>query len=140
MPQKKTNDQDPADWFAFADERLRGVDALFKSEGVTALGVEALQEGTERYLKGYLIAKGWTLVRTHDLERLIKEAAQFNRAFGKYESFAVELTEEFFAQHYPGGDLTAFGQNYEQLRKQAGEVVELIRTSLPKYFTNKQNS
>jgi HEPN domain-containing protein len=111
MLRKQTSDRDPTDWFAFAEERLRGVDVLEKSEGVTALGIEALQESIERYLKGFLVAKGWKLVKTHDLERLVREASQFDSRFQVFMPFAIELTEDFFAQHYPGDDTTNLGAN-----------------------------
>ncbi len=134
MLRKQTNDKNPADWFAFAEERLHAADVLWQHEGLTATGIEILQEAVERYLKGYLIAKGWTLVKTHDLERLLKEAAGFDPAFVKFTALAQELTEDFFAQHYPGEDTTLVGQNYETLRKQAGQLIELIQPGLPQYF------
>ena len=135
MLHRQTNDRDPADWFAFAEERLRGADVLRKSEGVTALGIEALQEATERYLKGFLIARGWVLIKTHDLERLIDEASKFDQRFAGFLAFAIELTEDFFGQHYPGGDMTAVGQNYDPLRQQAAEMITLVEQSLPQYFS-----
>ena len=109
MLRKQTSEKDPADWIAFGAERLQATDSLWQHEGLTAAGIELLQEAVERYLKGYLIAKGWSLVRTHDLERLLKEA-------------------------YPGEDLTDVGRNYDRLRRQAGEMVEVIRQALPQYF------
>jgi HEPN domain-containing protein len=138
MLRKKTSDRDPADWFAFGEERLRCVDVLWKSEGVTALGIEALQESIERYLKGFLIAKGWALVKTHDLERLFREASGFAPEFAKFLPFVIELTEDFFAQHYPGDDTTNIGNNYETLREQAGDVVSLIQQPLPAFFLSKK--
>jgi len=42
----------------FAEDRLRGADILHRAEGVTYLGVEALHEAVERYLKGYLVSRG----------------------------------------------------------------------------------
>jgi len=139
MLRKRTNDQDPADWFAFAKERLRSVEILSKDAGVTAAGIELLQEGIERYLKGYLIAKGWALVKTHDLERLVKEAGNFHQDFSKFLPFAIELTEDFFAQHYPGEDTTNVGNNFDSLRKQADHVVQLIERELPQFFTTPTN-
>ena len=134
MLRKQTSENDPQDWFAFAAERLRGADVLWQHEGLTATGIETLQEAVERYLKGYLIGKGWSLIKTHDLERLVKEAVTFDKNFEKFKPLAEELTEDFFAQHYPGDDTTEVGKNYEILRKDAGELVELIRKSLPHYF------
>jgi len=134
MLRKPTSEKNPADWFAFASERIHGADVLYKHEGVTGTGVEALQEGLERYLKGYLIARGWQLVKTHDLTLLNKEAKKFESAFAAFEAMTEELTEDFFAQHYPGEDTTSVGQNYATLREQASQMIALIEQSLPQYF------
>ena len=137
MLRRQTSEKNPADWFEFGAERLSAADILWEHEGLTAPGIEILQESVERYLKGYLIANGWTLVKTHDLGRLLKEAVNFDKAFEKFKTLAQELTEDFFAQHYPGEDLTDVGQNYENLRRQTGELVELIQKSLLQFFPNK---
>ena len=140
MLRKRTSEKDPADWFAFAAERLRAADVLWTHDGLTAAGIELLQEAVERFLKGFLIAKGWNLVKTHDLARLLKEAKKLDARFSRFESLTVDLTEDFFAQHYPGLDTTKVGENYETLRQQTGELVALIRDSLPKYFNPPPNS
>ncbi|MDB6022098.1 MAG: hypothetical protein JWQ04_1955 [Pedosphaera sp.] len=88
----------------------------------------------ERYLKGFLIAKGWKLARTHDLRLLLQEAQRHDAGFARFQAMSKELTEDFFAQHYPGGDWTDLGKNYESLRKQAGDLIELIRQNLPGHF------
>ncbi len=137
MLRKKTSEKSPSDWFAFADERLRAADILWRTEGLTASGIETLQEAAERFLKGYLIARGWELVKTHDLSRLIREAGKLDDRFKSFERFAADLTEDFFAQHYPGSDTTDLGDDYENLREQMGEMLELIRRSLPEYFPKK---
>jgi len=134
MLRRCTSETNPADWFALAAERLRGADVLWQEEGLTGLGIEGLHESVERYLKGYLIAKGWVLVKTHDLERLVREAAILDPAFARFLPLAIELTEDFFAQHYPGEDLTHAGQNYEGLRRQADDLVSVIRLGLPQCF------
>lgn len=134
LPRKQSSETDPADWFFAAADRLHVADGAWERDGLTLTGVELLQEAIERYIKGYLLANGWPLDRTHDLRKLLSEAMTFEPAFGGYTSFADELTDDFFAQHYPGGDWTNVGQNYEALRKQAGEIISLIKQSLPQYF------
>ena len=134
MLRKQTSENDPADWFEFGAERLHAADTLWKHEGLTAPGIELLQEAVERFLKGYLIAKGWTLIRTHDLERLLKEAISLDASFVKFKKLAEDLTEDFFAQHYPGEDTTNIGKNYDALRAEAGELIELIQRSLPSFL------
>jgi HEPN domain-containing protein len=134
LRRKQSSETDPADWFFSAADRLRVADWAWERDGLTLTGVELLQEAVERYLKGWLIARGWSLDRTHDLRKLISVAMTIDPAFNRFKSFADELTDDFFAQHYPGGDWTNVGQNYETLRKQAGEIVSLIEQSLPQYF------
>lgn len=135
LHRKQSSETDPADWFYVANERLRGADLFWANDGLTLVGIELLQEATERYLKGYLIAKGWSLARTHDLRTLVSEAAGMNPAFAQFKGLAADLTADFFAQHYPGGDWTNVGLNYETMRKQTAGMIELIQQSLPQYFS-----
>jgi HEPN domain-containing protein len=134
MLPKQTSDKNPADWFVLAQERIDAADTLWANDGLTMTGIECLQEGVERFLKGYLIAKGWRLVKTHDLERLVKEAIVFNEEFSKFEPFAMELTNDFFAQHYPGADMTNVGVNYEKMRTATAELISEIRNQIPNFF------
>ena len=124
----KTREDNPDDWFMLANERLRGTDALFKSEGVTLLGIEALHEAVERFLKGFLVARGHKLQRTHNLSALLDQAILHNTAFKRFADLADGLTDQFWAQHYPGGDLTGVGTDYPLLRSQAEELIALIET------------
>lgn len=134
MLRKQTSEKDPADWFAMGEERIQSADLLWKHEGLTLSGIEILQEGVERYLKGYLVAKGWRLVKTHDLERLVREAVQFESSFFRFYDLSEELTDDFFAQHYPGEDTTNVGANYEKMRAATGELIAEIKKLLPQYF------
>jgi HEPN domain-containing protein len=134
----KTDESNPADWFAFAAERLLAADVLSRHDGTSASSVEALQEAAERYLKGFLIAKGWALKRTHDLKVLVKDAAVFAPEFSRFLDLADRLTAEFFEQHYPGGDLTHVGENYPGMRAEISEVIALIQRTLPAYFPDAQ--
>jgi HEPN domain-containing protein len=126
----KTDERNPDDWFLFANERLASVDALWKQFGPSYSVVELLHEAVERFLKGYLVANGWSLERIHDLNRLVEAAMAFEPQFGGFAELAHSLTEQFWEQHYPGGDLTEVGSDYELLRQQAGEMIALIQASI----------
>jgi hypothetical protein len=41
---------------------------------------------------------------------------------------AQSLTEQFWAQHYPGDDLSEVGFDYPELRQMAGELIGLIES------------
>ena len=134
----RTDESNPAHWFAFAEERLRATDVLSRHEGMSATSVEILQEAVERFLKGYLIAKGWKLKRVHDLKVLVRDAADFDPDFALFLDFAERLTAEFFEQHYPGGDLTHVGDDYDSMREEAGRLARLIQRLLPEHFSQPQ--
>jgi hypothetical protein len=50
--------------------------------------------------------------------------------FQQFEDLCESLTEQFSAQHYPGGDLTDVGADYDELRRKVGELVQLISPSM----------
>ena len=124
----KTDEANPADWFWLAKERLESADALIESRGICLSAVELLQESVERYLKGYLISRGWKLERVHDLNRLLDLSMDHCTGFSLFIPLAQSLTEQFWAQHYPGDDLSEVGFDYPELRQQAGELIDLIET------------
>jgi len=134
MLRKQSSESDPADWFYLASDRLKAADVLWAAEGSTPTGLELLQEAAERYLKGYLVAKGWKLKKTHDLVVLLKDSIAYDSNFSQFRTLADDLTQEFFSQHYPGGDWTDLGADYETHRRELGQLVELIQQSLPQFF------
>lgn len=121
-----TDPQNPQHWILLAQERLEKADALFERFGSSYSGVELLQEAVERFLKGYLVSKGWRLIKTHNLPELVAEAASYDADFKRFLDFAASLTQQFWEQHYPGGDLTEVGSDYTYVRQQAGELFALI--------------
>lgn len=126
----KTDEDNPADWLRSARSRLHSADLLHPIEGVTEAVIELLQEASERFLKAYLIDSGWKLRKIHDLGALVAEAVNLDPRFSAFEDFADSLTDQFWAQHYPGGDLTEVGHDYPVLRKSLGEMVALIEAEL----------
>ena len=128
----KTDEANPQDWFLLAAERLQAADVLYAQSGSTFTGIEVLHEALERYLKGFLIANGWRLRKVHDLTLLNDEAKKFEPRFGTFDDLCESLTEQFWAQHYPGGDLSTVGSDYDMLRVQTGELVALIKTLISK--------
>jgi HEPN domain-containing protein len=127
----KTDETNPHDWFLLARERLAAADAVRQLCGAGSSAVELLQEAAERYLKGFLIGKGWPLQRIHNLSTLLDAAIQLDPRFKLYADLCEALTAQFWEQHYPGGDLTEVGADYDHLRQQLGEMLGLIPGAVP---------
>ena len=65
-----------------------------------------LAEALEKILKADLIANGWFLERTHDLQRLIDALAERDVDTAREaQGLAEALTETYTAERYPGFDL-----------------------------------
>ena len=126
----KTDENNPQDWLRLAHSRLHSSDLLYPIEGAGESVIELLQEATERFLKAYLIGCGWRLHKIHDLGALVAEAVNLDPRFSAFEDFADNLTDQFWAQHYPGGDLDEVGQDYPALRQSLGQLVALIEATL----------
>lgn len=92
--------------------------------------IELLQEASERFLKAYLLSRGWKLRKIHDLGALVAEAVEQDPRFAVFEDFADSLTDQFWAQHYPGGDLAEIGHDYPELRKSLEELIQLIESEI----------
>lgn len=126
----KTDENNPQDWLRSAHSRLHSSDLLYPIEGASESVIELLQEATERFLKAFLIGRGWQLHKIHDLGALVAEAVNLDPRFSAFEDFADNLTDQFWAQHYPGGDLDGVGQDYPELRHALGELVALIESAV----------
>ena len=126
----KTDENNPADWLRSAQVRLRSLDILHAAEGVTESVVELLQEAAERALKAYLLSQGWRLRKIHDLGALVADAVELDPRFAEFEDFADSLTDQFWAQHYPGGDIEDIGHDYPELRQSLAAMITLIDTAI----------
>jgi len=123
----KTREANPDDWMFLAKERLRAADLLQAAAGGGSLsGIELLQESVERFLKGWLVGRGWQLQKVHDLSHLLQACIDRDMRFEVFQNLADELTEQYWAQHYPGGDISSVGSNYVVMRNQVAALVALV--------------
>jgi HEPN domain-containing protein len=123
----RTDENNPEDWLKSARSRLASADRLYAEEGASEAAIELLQESTERFLKAYLIARGWQLRKIHDLGSLLAEAEKHDSGFGAFSDFADELTDQFWAMHYPGGELDDSPPDFAAMREQLARMVALIQ-------------
>ncbi len=121
----KTDENNPEDWLKSARSRLASADRLFAEEGASEAAIELLQESTERFLKAYLIARGWQLRKVHDLGSLLVEAEKHDPRLGAFADFADELTDQFWAMHYPGGELDDAPPDFAALREQLAKMLKI---------------
>jgi HEPN domain-containing protein len=89
------------DWLKKATEDLRRVPLRLK-EGDTEDAAFHLQQSIEKALKAFLLSKGWTLKKIHDLEALLDNTVKFEPSFEKFRSLAQKVTGYYLVERYPG--------------------------------------
>jgi HEPN domain-containing protein len=68
-----------------------------------------LHQAIEKYLKGFLLGKGWALKRTHDLTELLDEALVHAPELAEFDTVCIKITADYTEQRYPplaGSDIT----------------------------------
>lgn len=58
----------------------------------------------EKYLKGFLLAHGRSVVRTHDLQRLVQECSRIDADFQTLFQEAAHLNPYYIGARYPTGE------------------------------------
>ncbi|MBI4288720.1 MAG: HEPN domain-containing protein [Chloroflexi bacterium] len=84
MPEKPSPQGTPDQWFTVGGHDFQSAKLLFQQQGPADTITVLIQQAAEKYLKGYLLARGWKLQKTHDLEVLVAEAAKSMRLLGSF--------------------------------------------------------
>ena len=126
MP-RKTDASNPADWLWMASSDLDVVRlAVVQQIGFTACR-SRLAEVVEKTMKAELIRLGWSLERTHDLERLLDElVARKSDLILAIEPLCDALTDAYFTDRYPGFDLD--DPDWPALTQHVLAVAKLLET------------
>ena len=98
MPHKET--QYPADWLRIAEKDLQRVHRLLEIQDSEAAGFY-LQQAAEKFLKAFLLSKGWHLQRIHDLEPLLNAALPYDSSLEQYRLTLQKITGFYFVERYP---------------------------------------
>lgn len=90
----------PQDWFRKGEADIRTIEILLTQGGDPDIAASHLQQALEKYLKGYLLSKGWQLERIHDLSVLLDEAVKHKPELQKFRKFLEEVTAYYFQSRY----------------------------------------
>lgn len=124
MP-RRTDSNNPADWLYFAAADLEGLRELARREVAHVMCRSKLAEVVEKVFKAELIRLGWTLVKTHDLQKLAGElAALKSELMPGAKPLCDDLAEAYFSDRYPGFDLE--DPDWPKLRGQLEAVAQLL--------------
>ena len=91
----------PTDWFRKGDDDLRVADLLLRENEPLGIAAMLIQQGVEKYLKGYLLSTGWGLRHIHSLEELIRAATPHEARFASFLSACRKMNGYYIEGRYP---------------------------------------
>ena len=112
------------EWFDRAKHDIKAAKILFEEGEYTDSLSSLIQQAVEKYLKGFLIFKGWNLRKIHDIEELITEASRYVPSLKKYLDFSRKLTAYYMEDRYPPGPVTNYSE--EEIKQSIDEAEKLI--------------
>jgi HEPN domain-containing protein len=114
----------PQDWFRIGEKDLKRAEHLLCIDDPEGAGYH-LQQSVEKYLKGFLLYKGWKLKRIHDLEVLLNDALKYEKTLEKYRNLLQKVTGYYVIDRYPLASAPTLTP--EEVGESIAEAKELIQ-------------
>lgn len=128
----ETDSSLPNDWFAYGDLDLQAAEILLAQDGPLPIAAFHLQQAVEKYLKGFLLSRGWVLRRIHDLELLVQEAIAKDSDFQQFLALCQRITEYYVETRYPIGVRSPLQKDALEMELNAVRaLIWLIRQKTP---------
>ena len=93
----------PSEWLRIAEQDLRRVEVGLREDDPPMAGYY-LQQALEKFLKAFLISRGWRLRRIHNLNDLLEQAATYEAGFSTYAPLCKTVNPWYTADRYPMSD------------------------------------
>lgn len=88
------------DWLKIAEQDMERVGKRL-AEADSEDAAFRLQQAVEKFLKGFLLAHGWGLKRTHDVSALLTEAVRYDRRLERFRSLCRQIASYYIIERYP---------------------------------------
>ncbi|MBI3537909.1 MAG: HEPN domain-containing protein [Chloroflexi bacterium] len=98
MPPRESSN--PSDWLRVAEKDLDRVSRMLDDDDSEAAGFY-LQQSLEKFLKAFLLSKGWRLERIHDLEALLDAALKYDTSLETFRDACQKITGFYIVERYP---------------------------------------
>ncbi len=116
------------EWFERARRDFESAKLLYTQQGYYEEVVFLIHQAIEKYLKGYLIFRGWKLKKIHDIETLISESIKYNKSFLEFLDFGRKLTAFYYEDRYPPGPIPEISEGEaKEMVEKAEKIIELIK-------------
>jgi HEPN domain-containing protein len=112
------------EWFERGRHDVETAQLLYDERGHTDSIACHIQQGIEKYLKGYLVLHGKKPPRIHELDVLLNHIAAFDDAFDDFLDLCEKASRYYIDGRYPPGPAVEYG--YEEIKSDLDKAWELI--------------
>lgn len=88
-----------------------------------------LQQSVEKYLKGWLLDRGWRLRKTHEVDRLLDDATAHDPALQSFRALGERLSSYYLLERYPTPSPS--GPSEAQISSDLSEARQLVGLLFP---------
>lgn len=114
------------DWIKIAKKDWDRVERMLEDDDLEGAGF-FLQQSLEKYLKAFLVTKGWKLKKIHNLYTLLDEAIKYNSNLEVFRLLCERVSGYYFTERYP--PLSEEGLTREDIEKdlkQSKRFIEIL--------------
>ena len=113
----------PPAWREIARKDWRRMERMLDDEDAEASGY-FLQQSIEKYIKAFLLERGWRLRKIHELDALLDEAVKHHPDLESFRDLCERVSGYYFIERYPA--LVDTGLTCEDIEKDIEEAKELV--------------
>lgn len=122
-------------WLAKAMNDLKSARVLSAApEGPLDTAIYHCQQAAEKSVKAFLVSRGVTPEKTHDVRKLVVQASAFEPRFDDYIELAAVLTPYAWEFRYPGdlAETNPTREEFDEALKHAQAIYNFVVTLLPR--------
>lgn len=114
----------PDDWINVAKKDWHRM-AVLLADGDPDGAAFFLQQTLEKYLKAFLLEKGWKLRKIHELDTLLDFAIEFDAGLEEFRELCERVSGYYYTERYPlvvPSELTT--EDIEKDREEAEKLIQ----------------
>ena len=116
------------DWLPYARRDWSRARLLLREHDPEGAGLH-LQQAIEKYLKGWLLDRGWPLRKTHVLQDLLDDAVTYDVALTGFRPLCERVSGYYLVERYPVPAPSNVDE--QQVRRDVDEARTLILALFP---------
>lgn len=115
----------PPDWMKYARKDWRRIFAMLNDNDIEGAAF-FIQQALEKYLKAFMLQRGWLLRKIHDLDALLDDATEYNPSLESFRTLCKRVSGYYLIERYPAP--TSLDLYRVDIEKDIEEAKEFVLT------------